>query len=41
MTVAAGVDKTMAEMGHDPYFDAYLKYDPPESGGKQIEELIR
>ena len=41
MTVAQGVTKTMAEVGHDPYFNAYLKYDPPESGNRNIKELIK
>ena len=41
MTVAQGIAETMADLGHDPYFDAYLKYYPAESGSKKIVELIR
>lgn len=41
MTVAKGIAKTMAELGHDPYFHAYLKHYPPESGSKTIKELIK
>lgn len=40
MTVAAGVSRSMADLGNDPYFDSYLKYYPPESGGRTIKELI-
>jgi hypothetical protein len=40
MTVAQGITETMADLGHDPYFDAYLKYYPGESGDKKIAELI-
>ena len=39
--VAEGVAKTMAELGHDPYFHAYLKHYPPESGNKNLRELIK
>jgi len=41
LTVEQGVAETMAELGHDPYFRAYLKYYPAESGGKTITELIK
>lgn len=41
MTVAQGIARTMAEVGHDPYFHAYLKHYPPESGRKNIKELIK
>jgi len=41
MTVAQGIAETMAELGHDPYFNAYLKHYPSESGSKNIRELIR
>jgi len=41
MTVARGISRTMAEIGRDPYFDAYLKYYPAESGSQKIAELIR
>ena len=41
MTVAQGIAETMAELGHDPYFDAYLKYHPAESGSKKIAELTK
>jgi len=41
MTVTQGISRTTAELGHDPYFDAYLKYFPAESGSQKIAELIR
>ena len=41
MTVAEGIAKTMSELGLDPYFRAYLKYYPAESGSQTIKELIR
>jgi len=41
MTVAQGIAETMAELGHDPYFDAYLKYHPAESESKKIAELTK
>jgi hypothetical protein len=40
MTLAQGVEQTMAELGHDPYFDTYLKYCPAESGDRKVAELI-
>jgi hypothetical protein len=40
MTVAQAITETMADMGYDPYFDAYLKYCPEDSGSKRIAELI-
>jgi len=41
MTISQGTARTMAEIGHDPYFHSYLKYYPAESGSKKIRELIR
>jgi hypothetical protein len=41
MTVEKGIARTMADLGHDPYFGAYLKYYPAESGSKNIKELIK
>jgi len=41
VTVKQGIDKTMAELGFDPYFRAYLKYSPEESGSQTIVELIK
>ena len=40
MTIERGIARTMADVGNDPYFDTYLKYYPPESGRKKIQELI-
>ena len=40
MTVAQTIDRTMSELGHDPYFGSYLKF-PPESGDKTLKELIK
>lgn len=40
MTLTRGIESTMDELGYDPYFDAYLKLYPPESGSKTISELI-
>ena len=41
MTVKEAVDKTMADVGPDPYYHACLDYYPGESGNKTIKELIR
>lgn len=41
MTVAEGVSRTMAKMGFDPYFRAYLKHYPARSGSRTVSELIR
>ena len=41
LTVERGVAETMSEVGTDPFFHAYLKYSPAESGRKTISELIR
>jgi len=41
MMIKGAVDKTMAEVGPDPDYHAYLKYYPSESGSKTIDELIR
>jgi len=41
VTLAQGIARTMADLGYDPYFDAYLKYYPAESGDKTVRELIR
>jgi hypothetical protein len=40
MTLAGGISRTMAELGEDPNFGAYLKYCPSGSGGKTVRELI-
>ena len=40
MTIKEAVDKTMADLGPDPYYHAYLKYYPGESGNKTVKELI-
>ncbi|MFC2066953.1 hypothetical protein ACFLUO_07930 [Chloroflexota bacterium] len=40
MTMEEGIDKTMGELGYDPYFHAQLKSYPPQSGIKTIRELI-
>ena len=39
-TVEKAVAATMAEKGHDPVFDAILKYYPQERGAHTIQELI-
>jgi len=40
MTIKEAVDKTMAEVGPDPDYHAYLKYYPAKSGSQTIKELI-
>jgi hypothetical protein len=40
VTIEQGVAATMADLGHDPYFDAYLKYYPPECGDSTVAALI-
>jgi hypothetical protein len=41
MKVTPGIARTMAELGPDPYFNACLKHYPPESGNKNLGELIK
>lgn len=41
LTVAQGTDSTMAKLGRDPYFDAFLKHYPAEIGNQTIAELIK
>ena len=41
LTLAQGVKRTMAALGHDPNFGAYLKYYPPGSGNQTVKQLIR
>lgn len=41
MTLAQGISKTMNDLGKDPYFGAYLKYYPSDSGNMTVRELIR
>jgi hypothetical protein len=41
MTVTQGIAETMAKVGHDPYFDAYLKQYPAAGGNQTIQELIK
>lgn len=40
MALAEGISSTMEELGHDPYFDSYLKLHPSDSGGLTVKELI-
>ena len=41
LTVEQGMSKTMADLGYDPYFRAYLKHYPPQSGIQTISDLIK
>jgi len=41
MTIKEAVDKTMAVVGPDPDYHAYLKYYPAKSGSQTIRELIK
>ena len=41
LTVEQATAETMAEVGHDPYYNARLKYYPVESGSQTIRELIK
>ncbi len=41
MTIKEAVAKTMAEVGPDPDYHAYLKYYPAKSGRQTIRELIK
>ena len=40
MTIKEAVDETMAEVGPDPDYHAYLKYYPAKSGSQTVKELI-
>jgi hypothetical protein len=39
-TLAEGINRTMAGLGQDPSFGAYLKFYPPGSGNQTIKQLI-
>ena len=39
MPLAEGVNNTMIDLGHDPFFDAYLKLYPETSGGSRVREM--
>jgi hypothetical protein len=41
LTLAEGISRTMADLGRDPSFGAYLKFYPADSGGQTLQELIR
>jgi hypothetical protein len=41
LTLAEGISRTMADLGRDPSFGAYLKFYPADSGGKTLPELIK
>jgi hypothetical protein len=40
LTLSQAITQTMDAHGRDPYFDAFLKYYPAESGDKTVKELI-
>ena len=41
VTLAEGITRTMADPGRDPSFGAYLRFYPPDSGGKTVKQLIK
>jgi hypothetical protein len=41
MTIEQSIASTMAETGHDPYFNSYLKCYPVDKGNQTIEALVR
>ncbi|MFC2007217.1 hypothetical protein ACFLVB_01270 [Chloroflexota bacterium] len=41
LTIERGIAEMMSEVGTDPYFEAYMKYYPAESGGQTIGELVK
>jgi len=41
MTIAQGINSTMNELGHDPYFDTFLKFYPQETGARTLKELMK
>ncbi len=41
LTLAESVSRTMADLGQDPSFGAYLKYYPPASGNLTVPQLIQ
>lgn len=41
MTLEKALNQTMAEVGPDPDYHAYLKYHPASAGNKTLDELIR
>jgi hypothetical protein len=41
MSISQGISVTMASLGHDPYYNSYLKFFPDISGSKTIKELTK
>jgi hypothetical protein len=41
LTLTESISRTMADLGQDPSFGAYLKFYPSGSGGKTVRELIK
>ena len=41
LTLNDGIARTMAGLGSDPNFGAYMKYYPPASGNQTVKELIK
>ncbi len=41
MTISEGISQTMATLGHDPYYNSFLKFFPDINGGKTIKELTK
>jgi hypothetical protein len=41
LTLAEGIKRTMAGLGQDPSFGAYLKFYPPGSGNQTVKQLIQ
>jgi hypothetical protein len=39
-TIAQSVTGTMNDIGHDPYFDSFLKYYPEDCGSRTVKELM-
>ena len=40
LTISEAINRTMTDHGNDPYFDAFLRYYPPESGDMTVKQLI-
>jgi hypothetical protein len=41
MTISQGISQTMASLGHDPYYNSYLKFFPEFNSGKTIKDLTK
>ena len=40
-TISQGISQTMASLGHDPFYDSFLRFFPDINGSKTIKDLAK